>query len=663
MIARQSFLTRLFNPAPTPTLATPTTRATADDIVALAPHSLHPLAIAFIAAELTPPMVDGIASPFLRDRMLAEHQAYLTRLANNPDATRQWMHELDDLMATLPEPPDPIPHPFLTFDMPTIAHHPDPAGLVTDILRSFLARSDPIYPGHRGAAFLRANMLEISQIDEDTASRNPRRVIWPTQLDADPATLANLYFSETPLADTLTEHAPLTVSHDLRHEHMAVFAGTGHGKSESILDFFVRSIERPNPGAHVLIDSHGGLIKEISRLPHFDPDNPHSLADRLLIVDTTDVEWTPSINMFDMSTSQLDSLSPRNREKVLTEVIDGVSFILSKLITETGTSHNMDAVLRFLAQFMLVIPDATIFTLRDLLRDPAPYMDHVARLDPVAQDFFLNEFFGERNIFKQSRDALRRRLMAVLAMPGFARLFGQPRNKLDLFTTLNNGGIVLIRNDLDFLQEETSAIVGRFFIAMTYKAALERLEIDEHDRMPTTLWLDEAAPYFDDNIENFLVNARKMKLGLCFATQYVKRLPDQLRTSVMTNTTIKLAGGGSWDDCMLLAHDMDTTPEYLRAIKKDNQDTPRFTRFAASVKNVTASAMTLTVPIALNNIVRRYTPLSDEQYQRLIDASRKRLVPTKHAPDDRQYLRTVPATPTNDFSDDPWYNPHNPGAH
>jgi hypothetical protein len=71
---------------------------------------------------------------------------------------------------------------------------------------------------------------------------------------------------------------------------------------------------------------------------------------------------------------------------------------------------------------------------------------------------------------------------------------------------------------------------------------------------PANTWrLDEAAGYFDDNIDDLLTQARKYKLGLLFSHQYLTQLAPALHSSIASNTSIKLAGGVSDRDARSMA--------------------------------------------------------------------------------------------------------------
>ena len=142
-----------------------------------------------------------------------------------------------------------------------------------------------------------------------------------------------------------------------------------------------------------------------------------------------------------------------------------------------------------------------------------------------------------------------------------------------MFDALNTGKIVLVNTAKDFLKAERSSILGRYFIALTLQAALERAALPESQRRPAFLYIDEAAEYFDDNIDDLLTQARKYNLGVVFSHQYLDQLTPSLRSSIAANTSIKLAGGVSDKDARSLAPDMRTTPTFILEQHKQERST------------------------------------------------------------------------------------------
>jgi hypothetical protein len=271
-------------------------------------------------------------------------------------------------------------------------------------------------------------------------------------------------------------------------------------------------------------------------------------------------------------------------------------------------------IFRYLARLLIEIPGATIHTLRDLMENGEQYLPYMKELEGTTRDFFATRFFDPT--FRETKKQILSRLWGVLSNRALERMFSHKESKIDLFDLLNSGKIIFINTAKDLLGQDGAAIFGRFFIALIAQAAVQRSAIPSHQRSPAFVYIDEAADYFDENIGNLLTQARKYKVGLIFAHQSMDQLSPELRSSVLSNTSIKFAGGVSAKDASLLAGEMRTAPDLLLAQKRGKTET----FFAVSVKNHTHGALSLSVPLGYVGSLPR---LSDNDAELLRDMNRR----------------------------------------
>lgn len=220
-------------------------------------------------------------------------------------------------------------------------------------------------------------------------------------------------------------------------------------------------------------------------------------------------------------------------------------------------------------------------------KSEAKFAFEIEKLSGTAKHFFQTEFGSSE--FAQTRKQVLRRLWGILENQTFERMFSNPRSKLDLFSEMNAGKVILINTAKDLLKESGTEIFGRFFIALIVQAAQERATLRERDRMPTLVYIDEAADYFDRNIGIILSQARKYKVGMVLAHQFLGQLEPKLQDAFAANTSIKFAGGVSNKDARSLASMMSTTSEFIEAQPKGT--------FAAYLRGVTKAAIPLRFPI------------------------------------------------------------------
>jgi len=426
-------------------------------------------------------------------------------------------------------------------------------------------------------------------LNDQLASQGSRHYVPPYEHKGSPREIVRAYLGHTPLAQLFDAQVPFVFTDRQRYEHAHVIGGSGHGKTQLLQHLIFHDLTRDEPPSLIIIDSQGDMLRKIERLELFTRE---PLADRLVIIDPEDVEHPPALNMFDMSNARLAGYSRAHREQIEAGVIELYNYVFGALAAEL--TQKQGTAFAFVSRLMLTVPGATIHTLRELMEDDAPsiyrspFAEHITRLDPTAQAFFQNQFFTRA--FAPTKQQIARRLYGVLQVPAFDRMFSAPTNKLDMFEAIQNGRIVLINTSKAQLKNDASALFGRYMIALAMRAVFERVAVAKHD--PAFLIVDEAAEYFDENLETLLSQARKYNMGVLFAHQHLDQLSPALRSSVAANTSIKLAGGISDRDARTLAPDMRTSAEFISSTRKRDHST----EFACYVRNMTENAVKLSIP-------------------------------------------------------------------
>jgi hypothetical protein len=336
----------------------------------------------------------------------------------------------------------------------------------------------------------------------------------------------------------------------------------------------------------IVLDSQGDLIRTISSLKCFAPGEP--LHERVVIIDPSDIEWPVSLNLFDVGMDRLAGYAPLERERLTNSILELYDFVLGTLLSAEMT-QKQNVIFRYVTRLMLHIPDATIHTLRELMEPNSQikFAEHIAKLSGTARHFFETEFAGKE--FEQTKKQVLRRLWGILENQTFERMFSHPRSKLDLFSEMNAGKVILINTAKDLLKEQGTEIFGRFFIALIAQAAQERATLPAQKRMPTIVYIDEAQDYFDRNIGIILAQARKQNVGMVLSHQFLGQLEPKLQEAFAANTAIKFAGGVSAKDARSLAPMLYCQPELIEAQPKAS--------FAAHVRGQTKSAVPLRFPL------------------------------------------------------------------
>ena len=382
------------------------------------------------------------------------------------------------------------------------------------------------------------------------------------------------YLYGTPLLELLHTPLPFPIPQESRFEHALICAGSGWGKTQTLQRFIYDDIK--NNKSVCVIDSQGDLIRNILRLRD---------KNDVVLIDPTDIDHPPCLNMFDVKLSD----DPVERERILNGTVELYQYLFGGLLGAELTMKQ-GALFGFIARLLISIPGATIHTLIDLMEHGERYREHINRLTGTGRRFFETQFFHRK--FSATKDQIISRLYGVLGIPTLDRIFSHKQNKVNFFEAMNSGKIILINTAAGFLGQEGCSIFGRFFIAMLLQAALRRSETALTERTPCFLYIDEAYQYFDEQMETLFNQARKYRLGITIACLHLDQFPVRLRSSVMTSTAIKLAGGLNASDEHIFASALRVEKKALQSVRKY----PDASEFVCSVRNVTDHAVKVTVP-------------------------------------------------------------------
>jgi len=406
-----------------------------------------------------------------------------------------------------------------------------------------------------------------------------------------PSELVQMYLNETPFPAFFTTNLPFVIPLETRFAHMHIVGGSGHGKTQTLQTLLLSDLAQVGRGERsvVVIDSQGDLIHNILKLAAVG-----DILDRVVLIYPRDLKHPPALNLFDFGLDRLKQYREDEQVMLVNGAISLFGYIFGALLNADLTNRQR-VIFRYLARLLMVVPYATITTLRDFLQTPEKTAPYIGKLEGNTREFFRTQFFSKD--YDDTRQQILTRIWGVLENPVLERMFCNKRNKVNMFEAMNRGSLILIHTTKDLLKDEGCKILGRFFIALIAQAAQERATIPQDERTPTFVYIDEAHDYFDEKMETLLEQARKYNVGLLLAHQHLDQFENRLRSTVRTNTAIKMVGGLSAKDATELSKDMGCNPEFLLSMRKHEAE--KITQFACFVKNCTHSAIRLSVPLGM----------------------------------------------------------------
>ncbi|WP_299742575.1 DUF87 domain-containing protein [uncultured Tateyamaria sp.] len=441
------------------------------------------------------------------------------------------------------------------------------------------------------------------QLDRNLRQTHRTNPIFPADYNGDDA--VETYLKGTLLTELFKLKTPFSIPDELRFEHMHIVAGSGHGKTQTLQYLITEDLPdvAEKKKSVVVIDSQGDLIRTLLSAKHLPPE-------QIVLIDPEDIAFPVCLNLFSVGMERLDGYSPLERERLTNSIIELYDFVLGSLLS-AGMTAKQSVVFRYVTRLMFHIPDATIHTLQDLLepRGTEKYAKYIAKLEGTPRRFFETEFDSKE--FNATKTQVLRRLYGVLENQTFERMFSNPRSKFDMFTELNAGKLILINTSKSLLKEQGTEIFGRFFIALITQAAQERATIPDWERLPAHVYIDEAQDYFDANIGIILSQARKYRVGLTMAHQFLGQLSSGLPDAMEANTSIKLAGGVSAKDARALASQMSADAEMI-------QRQPKGT-FATFLRGLTGKAVPIAFPFF---VLEKFPMTTKEEGEAIVQHSR-----------------------------------------
>ena len=462
------------------------------------------------------------------------------------------------------------------------------------------------------------------------ASPSEKRIIAPQDSNLKGEALVSAYLGGTVFERLMLFPIPLKLTIEQMFSHVHLLGGSGAGKSVTIERLVLHFLALDDPPSIVVIEPHSDLVRKLARA---------DLGIEPIIIDPRDIHHPPALNIFATS-GRLSDYDDVTREQVFAGAIETFLNLFQNLgIPLTG---KQDVFFRACIRMLLSLPEvegrnATIKDLLNLMIDPAPYQAAIDRLPELQREFFARDFMSKT--FDQTREQIRYRLQAIISEPTMERMFCCPESKLDFFTELNRGSLILIDGAKDFLKTEGSANFSRLMVSLIMKAVLERATIPERERKPVLLFIDEAASCFSRDISSMLEEVRKYKTSVTLAHQALSQCSSALAASIHANTSTKLASGVSAADASAMAREMRCDADFIL-------DQPRL-QFAAYIRNVTPHAVTIPVRPA-----GQLPSLSDEAWAARIERNRERVA--MPAPPQSTSQETAPpstgAEPDEDIS-------------
>lgn len=303
---------------------------------------------------------------------------------------------------------------------------------------------------------------------------------------------------------------------DRRH-HIYVIGKTGSGKTTLLQNLAIQDIENGNGLA--VIDPHGDMAEAL--LGHV----PGRRIDDVVYFDPSDLDWPIGLNL-------LEQVAPDKRHLVASSVVS--SF---KSIWRDSWGPRLEYILHNTILALLDYDQATLLAIPRMLSDEL-FRERIVRRvrDPIVRHFWTEEYARYPEGFRQEAIApIQNKVGRFLSNAPIRNIVGQVRSKIDLRFMMDDGRILIANLAKGKIGEDKANLLGSLLVSAFQLAALSRADQAEHLRRDFHLTIDEFHNFSTDSFESILSEARKYRLSLTLAHQYLEQLPEPIRAAVFGN--------------------------------------------------------------------------------------------------------------------------------
>jgi hypothetical protein len=340
---------------------------------------------------------------------------------------------------------------------------------------------------------------------------------------------------------------------DDRRRHMYLVGKTGMGKT-TILENMVLNDIYAGHGIGV-VDPHGDFAEKVlNYIP------PHRIND-IVYFNPSDIDYPIGFNI-------LESVNPDYKHLVAS----GLMGVFKKIWPDVWSAR-MEYILNNTILALLDFPGTTLLGINRLLADNEYRKRVIANLkDPVVKAFWQTEFASYSDKYKQEAVApIQNKIGQFLSASIIRNIVAQVKSRINIREIMDTQKIFIMNLSKGRIGEDNSRLLGGMLITKIQLSAMERVDTIEKDRRDFFLYVDEFQNFATESFANILSEARKYRLDLIMAHQYMEQLDEKVLAAVIGNvgTMVTFRVGSS--DAEILAKEFIPT-----FVEEDLVNLPKF---------------------------------------------------------------------------------------
>lgn len=333
------------------------------------------------------------------------------------------------------------------------------------------------------------------------------------------------YFAES---DYRNRNKKFGIKREDRTRHTYVIGKTGMGKTTLLENMAVQDIQNGNGMA--VIDPHGDMADKL--LDHV----PEDRIDDVMYFAPFDLEHPISFNV-------MEDVGDDKRHLVA----DGLLSAFKKIWVDMW-SGRMEYLLNNALLALLEYPDSTILGVNRMFADKAYRKRVVANVSDVSVRAFWEEEYAnyDENFARQAASAIQNKVGQFVSNPQVRNIVGQVNSSFDVREMMDGKKIMLINLSKGQVGEDNARLIGSMLITKMYLAAMSRAdtgaEAGDISNLPQFyFYVDEFQSFANESFAGILSEARKYKLNLTIAHQYIEQMTEDVRNAVFGNVGTMIA--------------------------------------------------------------------------------------------------------------------------
>ena len=360
-----------------------------------------------------------------------------------------------------------------------------------------------------------------------------------------------IYFGKTNFRNAMTKFGIKT---DDRRRHMYVIGKTGMGKSTLMENLMLSDIYAGHGCCY--IDPHGDAAE---KLVDFIPS--WRLND-VVYFNPADLDYPVGFNI-------LEAVSERHKHLVAS----GMMGVFAK-IWEGMWSSRMEYILNNTILALLDNQGQTLLGINRMMSDDEYRKRMVGNIkDPVVKQFWVKEFASWTEKYAtEATAAIQNKIGQFLSASVIRNIVSQVKSTINVREIMDSNKIFIINLSKGRVGEDNSRLLGGLLVTKIQLSAMERVDTPEHLRDDFYLYVDEFQNFAVDSFASILSEARKYRLCLTMAHQYIAQLSEAVRDAVFGNVGTMVTFRVGSPDAMFMEQEFMPrfTPEDIINLPKYN---------------------------------------------------------------------------------------------